>query len=159
MRQPRRPEQKQGLVDEVGAEVEQNSAALRGVAAFAPDVGRHAGAEALEARLEADDVAERAVFDQAPHGEEVTVPAAIMESRHAAVVGAGLGEQRLGIARRDGQRLVDDDRETARERLAGERRVHAIGGRDDGEVAAIPQVAGLGDHGGSGMGRGHLVGS
>src|SRR5438105_2581748 len=102
------------------AEIEQDSAALRRIAALAPDARSHGGAEALEPRLEANRVTERALGEQPPRGQEVAVPAAIMESGETPAGGGRLVQQRLGLVGRDGQRLVDDDGEVATQRLARE---------------------------------------
>ena len=52
-----RAEEAHRLVDEMGAEVEELAAALRRIRQLAPALD--GGAEALEARLQPDDVAER----------------------------------------------------------------------------------------------------
>jgi len=90
----------------VAAEVEQQAAALLGVAALAPGVWLGLGTPALEAALEAQHVAELAGLDQAAHGEEVAVEAAVLEHRHQpAAVARGL-HQPAAVRRRGGQRLV-----------------------------------------------------
>ena len=104
-------EELDGLIDEVRAEVEQHSAALEGIGRLAPHARPHFGTEALEARLEARDLAEGPLGDQPPERDEVAVPAPVLEDRQPAP--GGEQSPRLGRVRRE--RLVDDDRQPALE--------------------------------------------
>ena len=74
----RRPEQLQRLVDEVAAEIEDDPGALAGRGRVLPALAE-LRRPALERRLEAMHVAERALAEQLADGEEVAVPAAILE--------------------------------------------------------------------------------
>jgi hypothetical protein len=70
-------EQQEGLVDEVGAQVEEEAPRLlRG--RILPPPRLRDGAPALEPGLEAMDVAELTLVDEAPEREEVAVPPAVL---------------------------------------------------------------------------------
>src|SRR5436309_11202569 len=72
-----RAEEGEGLIDEMTAEVIQQSTRFGGIGLFTPTT-LWGGSPPLEARLEAHDVTEQAVSRKAPHGAEVAVPAAIL---------------------------------------------------------------------------------
>ena len=77
------PEQHQRLVDQVAAQVPQQTAAVGVGVRLAPALALHLRAPALPARLQAHQRADRR--RQLAHGQEVAVPAAVVEhgQRHA----------------------------------------------------------------------------
>ena len=136
-----RAEEAEGLVDEVGAEVvPQATAGDRGLAPALADLR----AEAVEAGFERQDLAERAIGDEAAQREEVGVPAAVVEHREDAAGARGeTGEPlRLGQCEREG--LVDDDVPAGRERPAGEVGVGVVRRGDDDEVEVGSRQDGVG---------------
>src|SRR5204862_7197351 len=92
----RRAEELEGLVYEVGAQVEQGPAALGRIGLLAP-AGLGLGAPALEARLEAQDLAEVACVEQSAHGEEVAVEAAVVEDGQGHLGGIGRLHDAVGL--------------------------------------------------------------
>ena len=106
-------EQDHRLVDEVAPQVGQQPAGVGGVGQLAPALGVDLRTPALEARLQTRRRAEGALVEQAAQGQEVAVPAPVVEHRqhHAGrprLVGQGAA---LGRGRR--QRLVDHHRQPA----------------------------------------------
>ncbi len=71
-------EEGQGLVDEVGPEIEEDAAGLFGRTTLAKP-GLDLRAPALEARFESSHGPQRAFFDELPDREVVAVPAAVLE--------------------------------------------------------------------------------
>jgi hypothetical protein len=129
----RRTEEQQCLVDEMAAKIEEDSPARRRIALFAPSRLR-LRAPSLEARLEAQRLAERARLEETAHRHEVAVPAAVLVDREHPAEPIGFGDEpsRIGGGRR--QRLVDDHRQPRGERRHRQRHVRAIRRRDDDEL-------------------------
>src|SRR5687767_1043495 len=71
-----RPKEEERLVDQVATEVEQEAAGVLGLAALAP-AHRHGGSPALEARLEAKDVAQGALGHELAQGEQLAIPTTV----------------------------------------------------------------------------------
>jgi hypothetical protein len=138
-----RPEQGQGLVDQVGAEVEQHAAALGRGRRIAPGLAPELRPPALEARLEAQHLAEPARVDQAPQGELLGVPAAIVEDGQRHPGALGLLDQRGCGAGRRRQRLVNDDRDSRVDGAGGELDVGVVRAGDDDQL----MPAGAPEHG------------
>ena len=127
-----RAEEGEGLVDEVGAEVEEQ--AVGGAGAFFPGVGAGDGAEAVEAGGDFDDAAEGGCGEELPKGEEVAVPAAVLEGAEEF---AGLGgevDEGADVGGGGGEGLVDDDVFAGFDGGGGEGEVGGVGGADDDEV-------------------------
>ena len=94
--QGRGPEQLQRLVDEVAAEIEHDPGSLAGGGRVLP-APAELGRPALERRLEAVHLAERFLAEQLAHGEEVAIPAAVLED-HEGQPGRSRGrDQLLGL--------------------------------------------------------------
>ena len=79
-----RAEEREGLVDEVRAEVVEEAGG--GAGDFFPGVGALERAVAVEAGDDLDDAAECAFGEELAEGEEVAVPAAVVEGREDAAV-------------------------------------------------------------------------
>ena len=132
-------EELERLVDEMRAEVEEQSARLGWL--LAPGA-RELRPPAVDPRLEAVHRAERALADELPHREEVAVPAAVLEhGQHEAVLVGGVDEPPCLLGRRR-ERLVDDDREPDLERGQRIGHVEAVRRRHHDEV----EVAGPLEH-------------
>src|SRR5256885_14199752 len=69
--------QREGLIDEMAAEVIQQSAGFGRIGLLAPAALRYR-APSFEAGLEAQDVTECTIVREAPNGTEVTVPSPIL---------------------------------------------------------------------------------
>ena len=89
----------EGLVDEVRAEIVEEAGG--GAGDLLPGVGALEGAVAVEARDDLDDAAEGAFGEKFAEGEEVAVPAAVVEGREETLVNFGRGRRaRARILRR-----------------------------------------------------------
>jgi hypothetical protein len=106
---PDRPEQLEGLVDEMAAEVEENTSPLLRRRPLAPTFG-NLRAPPLETRLEPKDLAHGFLLQKAAERQEIAVPAAILKDgqHHPALVGFFHETSGLGYVRRE--RFVDDHR-------------------------------------------------
>ena len=102
-------EQLQGLIDEVASEIVGDARALLDGRGVLPAVAVRTG-PALEGRLEAVHGAERTFRDQSFDGQEVAVPAPVLEDREHAVGILGRGDQLLRVADGGNEGLVDDNR-------------------------------------------------
>jgi len=124
-----RPEQCDTLVDEVRAEVHQQ--AIGGVRGFFPGVLALDRPVAVEVRLEGDEAAQRAVGKNFLDGQEIPIPAAVMEWRNDHTLRRGESDQLFGFGAGAGERLVDDNMFSGGESLFGQRVVRLVGGSDD----------------------------
>ena len=79
-----RAEKRQGLIEEMRREIEENAAAGAGL--FAPGVGLGRGTEAIVSGFEADDAAEVACGDGLAEGLEIGVEAAVVVDGENAVL-------------------------------------------------------------------------
>ncbi len=118
-----RSEQHERLIDQVAPEVVQHPAGLLAVAALAPGTRAHLGPPALEARLEAPHLAQAVFGEQPAHGEEVAVPAPVVEDRQRQAALLGERRQTTPLRGAGGQRLVDHHREAGLQRRRGQRDV------------------------------------
>jgi hypothetical protein len=128
-----RPEEVQGLVDEVASEVERDAGALLDSGGLLP-LPRLGRAPALEGRLEAMHLAEHALADEAGHGEEVAVPATVLEDGERPSDLFRLGDELLRVAQAGHERLVDHEGRTGLERGDALLEVHVRRRREDHEV-------------------------
>lgn len=97
-----------GLVDEVGAEVVEDGAAL-GNAHGALPVGRGGGLVAVKVGVELENAAEGVVGEQVADEEEVGVPAAVLVDADEAVAGAGNGDELVGLGGGGDKGLLGED--------------------------------------------------
>jgi hypothetical protein len=133
----RRAQQLERLIDQVRAEVEQQAARVLAVAGLTPLARVHLGPPALEARLEAHELAERAVRHKPPKREEVAVPATVVEdARHHAALSGRVG-QPLGVRHARRERLVHDQVQPGVHRRKPERHVLAVRGCNHDQVMRI----------------------
>jgi hypothetical protein len=152
----RRAEQHERLVDQMRAEVEQQTAAARRV--FAPAL-THERTEAVEMRFEVRDAAKLAAFHEVANGEEVAVPAAVVERREEAALLCGEIGERAGFGGGERDRLVDHHVLAGFQRASREVEVRVVGRGDDDafDVAEREQRVEVGHHGGRGeVGTGAL---
>ena len=119
------------LVDEVRAEVEEH--AVGGVGGLLPGVLAGDGAEAVEVGLEGDEAADGVFGDELLDGEEVAVPAAVVEGDDVQALGFGERAEFEGLFAGGGEGLVDDDVLAGGEGLFSEGEVGLVGGGDDDE--------------------------
>ncbi len=134
-----RAEEDQGLVDDVAAEVVEQTSDLCRVAGLAP-AALELRAPALEAGLEAPGVAEFTVGEEPPEGQEVVVPAAVLEDGEEQAALLGEGGQLAGLGRGAGDRLVHDHRQARLEGGRGQRDVGLVRGGDDDQVQLVRAV-------------------
>ncbi len=115
MRERGRPKKLHGLVQQVGAEVKQHPAAVVRRCGRLPcfgDVGR----PPLEAGLKAAHGAEGSGVHEGLHGEEVAVPAPVLEHREHPAQPPGQVDELLPLGAADSEGLVDDDVEAGFQR-------------------------------------------
>jgi hypothetical protein len=127
-------EQRERLVDEVRAEVEEVAAG--GAGRFFPAVGALQRAEAVVVAEHGDDAAKRSFGDQLAEGEKVAVVASVVERGEQLALRGGELDERAGVCRVGCQRLVDDDVLACVESCGGELDVRAVGGADHDKVDA-----------------------
>ena len=133
--QRRRAEQLQRLVDQVTAEVEHDPGALargRRVLPALPELRR----PALERRLEAMHLAERARSDDLADREEISVPAAILEDDERPLGGRRGSDELLGLGDGCREGLVDHERGARRERRQALLQMHVRGRAEHDEIEA-----------------------
>ena len=124
-------EELQGLVDQMRAEIEPDPAAL--VRALAPAI-LHLRPEAVEARLQPGEAADPAACEHLVQGEEVAVPAPVLEhGEHAAARRRECRQPaRVGQAQRE--RLVHDDVPAGAQCGLGKRRMGRVRAGDHHQV-------------------------
>ena len=129
----RRAEQKERLVDEVATEVVEESTCVLRVTGLAPATRRARAASARSGTRSARPRPGR-LLQQPADGQEVAVPAPVLEhgQHHAALT--RVADQRAALARARSERLVDDHGEPGLDRRARERDVGAVRRRDDDEI-------------------------
>ncbi len=153
----RRAEERECLVDEVGAEVEKQ--AVGGATRFFPGVGAGERPESVEVRLDGDDAAEDGFGAQFADGEKVAIVAAVVEGGEdlAGVVRDVDEGTRLGAG--GGERLVEDDVLAGLEGAGGEVEVRVVGrGNDDEvEVGIVESLIDRAQNAGVGIGGGGFV--
>lgn len=122
-----------GLVDEVGAQVEEGAAAL-GDAQLALPVGRGVGAVAVEVGVELEHAAQGARLDEVLGQQEVGVPAAVLV--HADELASGLGNvgELLGLGGGGDEGLLGQDMLAGFEGLLGQVEVVVGRGGDDNDI-------------------------
>ena len=130
----RRPEERDRLVDEVRAEVEQQAAADRGIRVLPPAARLNGRSVAVVARLDPDDAAQRAPSEHGAEGSEVVVVAAVLEDGDEHASGLRLAHQCRGVRDGRGDRLVDDDGNPGRHGATREGDVRDVRRGDDDEV-------------------------
>ena len=129
-----RPEQRKRLVDRVRTQVEQHPTGVLRRTGLAPLADVDLRAPALKARLEPAQVSQRTVLDEAPQGEEVAVPAPVVEDAgHNAPLGRR-GSQPLAMLGCCRQGLVDHKVEAGLDRRHSEGEMCAVGCRDDHKI-------------------------
>jgi hypothetical protein len=135
----RAAEQRDRLVDEVGAEVEEDASGVERVRALLPPA-RHLGTPAFETGLEAPHGAEGAAGDQPPDGAEVAVPAPVVVRDDRQAAHGRQRRQRAGLVGGRGDRLVHHDREAGGQRGAGEGCVLPVGRGDHDQVVGLGRL-------------------
>ncbi len=128
-----RTEQQQRLVDQVRAEVEKHSAAVRGSGVRLPGLGDLRG-PAFKTGLKTGDRAQRLPGQQLLHSEEVAVPAPVLEDRQHAAQPLCEADQFLPFGAPDGERLVHHHVEPGFQGCLGQRVMRCRGGPQHHEV-------------------------
>ncbi|UCF22457.1 MAG: hypothetical protein JSV72_16155, partial [Ralstonia sp.] len=120
-----------GLVDEVRAEVIPDAGALPRL--LAPACA-HLGAIAVEMRFDVHRLADGATGQRSAQGEEIAVPAAVLEHRQQPPRLPRHTRQVPRLRQRDGERLVDHHVLARTQRRLGQRRVLVIRRRDHDQI-------------------------
>ena len=145
-----RAEEDEGLVRQVGTEVEQDTAARLRCGDLPPGLMfGESGAPALQSRLVSQHLAQLSLVQQTPQGQLIGVPAAIHERRDQDSQSLRLLHQRPSLGRGRGKRLVDHHRQAGIERSAGQVHVDVVGHRHHDEVmlrGALEDLRRIGDH-------------
>ena len=125
----------QSLVQEVGAKVIEDATALFHTACLSPAVLAKV-AEAVEPGLEANDPAQGGLLrlDEFLDGQEIGVPAAVLEDGEDARVLLGEPGEEDALVKGDGEGLFDDDVLASLDGFAGQIKVEGVGGGDDDEI-------------------------
>ncbi len=134
-----RAEERQRLVDEMAAEVVEQSADLQRVTGLAP-AALGLRPPALEPGLEALDLAEGALFDELADRTEVVVPAAVLEDGQQQTAVGGQRGELLGLGGGRGQRFVDDHREPGLQGGGGQRDMRFVRARQDDQIEVVGAV-------------------
>ena len=132
--------------------VEQPTGVLR-VTRLAP-AGRELRSPPLETGLEPRDLAKGFLFQQFPQGQEVSVPAPVLEHRQQEPALGSRIDESAPFGRIERERLVDDDRELGLESRQPERNVAAVRRRDHGQIELarpLPDLVSRPDHGHAGV--------
>ena len=128
-----RPQQVEGLVDEVRTEVVEQAGQILRRALLAP-AALGCRAPALEARLEAVRRTDESLVDGAAGGEDLGVPSPVLEDVQLATLRGCEVDQGLRLARRTCQWLVDHDVHACVKRRGGLANVGGVGRGHDGHV-------------------------
>jgi hypothetical protein len=126
-------EQQQSLVNEVAAEVKEQSAGFFRGAVLAPVLSDNR-APAIEARLEAQRLAQGTLGDESLNGDEIAVPSAILKDTEDEASAFRLSHERTRFAHAGRERFVDDDVQPLRERFESERGMRAVRRRNHDEI-------------------------
>ena len=110
-------EEGDALIDEVRAEVEEE--AVGGVRNLFPGVGAGQGAEAVPMGVEGDETAQGDGFEKLVDGEEVGIPAAVVEGGGDEVACVGEIDELGGLLAGGGEGLVNDDVAAGEQALTG----------------------------------------
>ena len=132
---PGGPEQAEGLVQQVRAEVVPEAAA--GFAGLPPALA-HVRPEAVEVGFEVGHPAQLVPVQERPDGEEIGVPAAVVEHRQDPSGLLGPLDQVPGLGGVQGERLVHHHVLAGGQRLGGQGVVAGVGGGDDHQVDVRP---------------------
>jgi len=124
-----RAEQDQHLVDQVRSQIEPHPIAFR----LAPALSDQRTVP-IKTALDGDDVAETTGRDLGLKGQEIGVPAAVLEYRNQAAGLCGQGDQTFGVGQCGGERLVDDDRLAGADGGLGLGGVQGVGSGEDDEA-------------------------
>src|SRR5712671_928248 len=130
----RNSEQQQHLVDEMRAEVVEESGA--GPRNFAPAIA-DVRAIPIDAGFEQNDPSNELSPYRVLNGEKITVPASVLEHREQDVLLLRDSSEMSSFLDGDGERLVDYDIATSAHRRLSERCVRFIGTRDYDEVDIV----------------------
>jgi len=128
--------QMQRLVDQVRAQVIQQTTRVLRVATLSPRVlGR--GAPVVEPRFESQHFAQRAFGEQALHRKEVSVPAAVLIDGERNLQSLCFIDEEPRLVSSGGHRLVDHDGDAGCDRGPRERNMKTVRRRDDHEVVVF----------------------
>jgi len=97
----------EGLIDEVRAEIPEH--AVGRIARFFPGVFAGCGAVTVEVGLECDEPAEGALGKNLANGEEVAIPAAVVEGNDVEALAVGEIDKVVRLLAGWSEGLVDDD--------------------------------------------------
>ena len=122
-------EENEGLIDEVRAEVEEHAVGI--AAGFFPGGFAGQGTEAVEVGLVGYETAYGMFVEEFADGEEVAVPAAVVEGREDEIACCGEVAQFPGFGAGSGEGLVDDDVLAGEEGLFREGVVGLVGSAYD----------------------------
>jgi hypothetical protein len=125
-------EENEGLIDEVRAEVEEHAVGI--AAGFLPGGFAGQGTEAVEVGLVGYETAYGMFVEEFADGEEVAVPAAVVEGREDEIAGCGKVAQFPGFGAGSGEGLVDDDVLAGEEGLFREGVVGLVGSAYDDKL-------------------------
>ena len=116
----------------MGAEIEQDAAALRGI--ILPGTARGPGTPAIEARFDVHDVSQLVFMEEFLDGEKIAIPAPIVEGNEELVPPVGEFDQLRDLAGCHAEGFVYNQVFARCERLASDFEVSAAGGRDNYQV-------------------------
>jgi hypothetical protein len=146
-------EEDQRLVDEMAAEIVQESAGLLGCAKLAPATLWNRP-PAIEARFEPIRLAERTFAQQSAHRKEVSIPPSVLKHGEHSPSEPRLINEPTSLGRGWGKRLVHDDVQAGAERGERQRHVRSVRRRDDDEIevrGVIPEMLRGIEKGGAGV--------
>ncbi len=127
-------EERERLIDDVRAEIEQHAGTV--VGEFLPCILARHGTVAVPAAFEGDEAAKHAGGEHLLDGEEVAVPAAIMEREEMQLAYGGQFDQLLRLRCGRGQGLIDHDIFSGEQALLGDLKVRCVGRADYDEADA-----------------------
>ncbi len=127
---PRRAEQHECLVDQVRPEIVEQAAAPFG---FLAPARAHERAKAVEMGFVIGDASERAAREQGFYGQEVAIPAAVVERCEQQAAGGRQCRELARLGGAQGHGLVDDDMLAGLERAARVVEMGVVGRRDHDE--------------------------
>ena len=153
-----RPEQIKRLVDQMAADVKEQSAALVRHAAFLP-AAFGCGSPAFQPGFKAQDAAELIARHQSPKRQAFAVPAPYVIGAQGQPARMGGFDHLARFVRRQRKRLVDHHCQPYLQRSQCQGRMTAIGRRDHHQIEVAgfrPQHVGVRQHGDAGDGGARL---
>lgn len=136
----RATKENQGLIDEMGAEIEEHAGTRKGL--LSPGTRFERRTEAIEAAFIFSKPSQTIFIKELANGEEIAIPAAILKNAEQAANFAGEANQCVRVGGGDGERLVDHHVLASLQSLCGEVEVGGVGRSDHHEIDA-----GIGEEG------------